>query len=126
MSRDTDLSTGSDRDIVRSARAGREDAYAELVHRYRRRVFESIHRIVRHEERTNDLAQETFVKALDRYHSERHFLPWIRTIATNSASDYVRRKRPDRADSPWAVTPRHIDAERIFVPGPTDTPAALT
>lgn len=127
MSHNTDLSTGSDRDIVRSARAGREDAYAELVRRYRRRVLDSIYRIVHHTERTKDLAQETFVKAfnaLDRYHSERRFLPWIRTIATNSASDYVRRKRPDRADSPWAVTPRRIDAERIFVPGPTDTPAA--
>lgn len=122
-----DLSAVSDRDIVRSARAGREDAYGELVRRYRRRVLKSIYRIVHHAERTNDLAQETFIKAfgaLDRYRSERRFQPWILTIATNTASDYVRRKRPDRADSPWAVTPRRIDAERIFVPGPTDTPAA--
>jgi RNA polymerase sigma-70 factor (ECF subfamily) len=120
-----ELSAASDRDIVRSALAGREDAYGELVRRYRRRVRTSIYRIVHHTERTNDLAQETFVKAfnaLDRYRSERRFLPWILTIATNAATDYVRRKRPDRADSPWVVTAGRIDAAQIFVTGATDTP----
>ena len=116
-----DLSAVSDRDIVRSARAGREDAYGELVRRYRRRVGASIHRIVHHTERTKDLAQETFVKAfnaLDRYRSERTFLPWILTIAKNAATDYVRRKRPDRANSRWAVTPGRIDRESFEIPDP--------
>jgi len=121
-----DLSAVSDRDIVRSARAGREDAYGELVRRYRRRVRQSIYRIVHHTERTSDLAQETFVKAfnaLDRYRSERTFLPWILTIAHNAATDYVRRKRPDRADSRWVVTPGRIDAESIVIPDPADPPS---
>jgi REP element-mobilizing transposase RayT len=58
-----DLSAASDREVVGRAREGLDDAYRELVRRYRDRVLASVFRIVRHRERAEDLAQEAFVSA---------------------------------------------------------------
>ena len=52
-----DLSRASDQDVVAWARQGREEAYRELVRRYRRPVLAFIFRIVHHRERAKDLAQ---------------------------------------------------------------------
>jgi RNA polymerase sigma-70 factor (ECF subfamily) len=122
-----DLSALSDREVVGHARAGLDHAYGELVRRYRDRVVASVLRIVRHKERAEDLAQETFVKAfgaLDRYESERRLAPWLLTIATNAATDYVRRARPDSPLSAWALTPTHLDRGAVPVTADdfTDTP----
>jgi RNA polymerase sigma-70 factor (ECF subfamily) len=122
-----DLSVASDRELVERAREGVDDAYRELVRRYRERVLASVLRIVPHRERAEDLAQEAFVRAfaaLDRYCSEHRLAPWLLTIASNAANDYVRRGRPDSALSELALTPTQLD--RDAVPAgphdPTDTP----
>jgi RNA polymerase sigma-70 factor (ECF subfamily) len=122
-----DLSAASDREVVGRAREGLDDAYRELVRRYRDRVVASVFRIVRHRERAEDLAQEALVRAfgaLDRYRSERRLAPWLLTIATNAANDYVRRARPDSPLSDLALTPTHLDraAVPVGVDDPTDTP----
>jgi RNA polymerase sigma-70 factor (ECF subfamily) len=113
-----DLSLASDREVVSHARAGLDDAFGELVRRYRDRVVAAALRIVRHPERAEDLAQETFVKAfgaLDGYQSERHLEPWLLTIANNAANDYVRRARPDSPLSTMAYTPTRLDRDAARV-----------
>jgi len=113
-----DLSAASDRDIVRSARKGDQRAFRELFRRYSRKVRKFLYGIVGHRERAQDLTQETFAKAfdsLDRYQSERDLAPWLLAIADHKATDYVRVKRPGRADSPWAVTPSEIDTAGLWV-----------
>ena len=105
-----DLSAASDHQLVALAREGREEAFTELVRRYRRPVLELIYRMVRRHEPAEDLTQETFfkaVEALDRHPPERNFPAWIRSIAHNAVTDYVRIKRLDTVpldDSP-VVTP---------------------
>ena len=122
-----DLSAASDRELVERAREGGDDAYRELVHRYRERVLASIMRIVPHRERAEDLAQEAFVRAfaaLDRYCSQHRLAPWLLTIASNAANDYVRHGRPDSALSELALTPTQLDRDAVPA-GPhdaTDTP----
>lgn len=123
-----DLSAAPDREVVAHARAGLDDAWRELVRRYRDRVLASVLRIVRHRERAEDLAQETFVRAfgaLDRYRSERRLAPWLLTIANNAANDYVRRARPDSPLSGLALTPTHLDLSAVPAgpDDPTDTTA---
>ena len=111
-----DLAAASDREVVGHARAGLDDAFRELVRRYRDRVLAAVLRIVRHRERAEDLAQETFAKAfgaLDRYRSERRLAPWLLTIASNEARDYVRRRRPDSPLSDLALTPTHLDLPAV-------------
>ena len=121
-----DLSAAPDREVVGHARAGLDEAFRELVRRYRDRVLASVARIVRHRERAEDLAQETFVRAfgaLDRYRSERRLAPWLLTIASNAANDYVRRRRPDSPLSELALTPTRLDLPAVPVDAddPTDT-----
>ncbi|KPJ79968.1 MAG: hypothetical protein AMS19_10105 [Gemmatimonas sp. SG8_23] len=116
MTSPLDLAAASDREVVGRARAGLDDAWRELVRRYRDRVFASVFRIVGHRERAEDLAQETFVKAfgaLDRYRSERRLAPWLLTIASNEAHEYVRRARPDSTLSRLALTPTHLDLPAV-------------
>ena len=71
-----DLQSLSDQEVVALARAGKEVAYRELLHRYERPVFSLVYRMVRDRETAEDLAQETFVKvlnALDSYRPEYRF-----------------------------------------------------
>ena len=51
----------TDQEIVVLARQGREAAYRELIGRYQRPVFSLIYRLVRDREKSEDLAQETFI-----------------------------------------------------------------
>ena len=123
--RQADLSAASDQEVVAMARQGREEAYGEVVHRYKRPVLALIYGIVSHPERAKDLAQDTFVKVfttLDRYRPERKFAPWILRIAHNTALHYLERKRFDSPNSPYAVTPGAIDRAAIQAPNPSDTP----
>ena len=55
----------TDQEVVLQARAGREPAYRELIRRYERPVFALLFRMVRDRELAEDLAQETFIKALN-------------------------------------------------------------
>ena len=120
------LSAASDQQVVAWAREGREDAYRELVRRYRRPVFEGIYRKVRNRALAEDLTQETFAKAFDAlggsHGPERKPSAWIQRIANNTAVDYIRRKRPDSTNSHLAVTPGHLDARAMYVPTPSGNP----
>ena len=103
----------------RSARPGRaEAAYRELVRRYERPVFALLYRMVRDRELAEDLAQETFVKALnaiDSYRPEFKFSSWIFKIANNAAIDHLRRRELDTLSldgSPHAETPEAMRGHR--------------
>jgi RNA polymerase sigma-70 factor (ECF subfamily) len=85
-----------DQDAVARARRGDEAAYAELLARYRDRVFTFLLRVVGDASSAEDLAQEAFLKAfqsLDRYDPARPFLSWVFKIAHNAAYDDLRRRR---------------------------------
>ena len=75
-------------------------------------MFSLIYRMVRDRELAEDLAQETFVKALnaiDTYRPEYKFSSWIFKIANNAAIDQLRRRELDTLSldgSPHAETPR--------------------
>jgi RNA polymerase sigma-70 factor (ECF subfamily) len=125
----SNLSEAPERHVVRRAREGSDDAYSELVRRYRDRVIASVFRVVRHRERAEDLAQEAFVRAfgaLDRFRSERRLEPWLLTIAINAANEYVGRVRPDSPLSKLALTPTCLegDVPVIVADDATDTPTA--
>lgn len=97
MTSHPDLSALTDQQVVAVALQGVESAYRELLRRYQRPVFSLIYRMVRDRELAEDLAQESFVKALnalDTYRPEFKFSSWIFKIANNTAIDYLRKKKP--------------------------------
>ena len=119
MPRAKDLSSLSDQEVVELARAGREAAYRELLHRYERPVFSLIYRMVRDRAASEDLAQETFIKvlnALDSYRPEFRFSSWIFKIANNAAIDHLRRREVDTLSldgAPDARTADEIEATAL-------------
>ena len=124
------LRDATDQEVVAQARLGREAAYRELVRRYERPIFSLIYRMVRDRELAEDLAQETFVKALKAvgsYRPEYKFSSWIFKIANNAAIDHLRKRELATLSiegSPHAVTPDAMEATALQIggrlPGPLE------
>ena len=116
-----ELASATDQEVVVLARHGHDAAYRELVRRYERPVFSLVYRMVRDRELAEDLAQETFVKALnaiESYRPEVKFSSWIFKIANNAAIDQLRRRELDTLSldgSPHAETPEAIEATALQI-----------
>ncbi|MEY3701609.1 MAG: hypothetical protein RI891_901, partial [Gemmatimonadota bacterium] len=70
----------------------------QLIARYERPVFALVLRMVGDREVAEELAQDTFVRALNRldtYRTERKFSSWLFRIANNAAIDHLRRRAPE-------------------------------
>jgi len=125
-----DLASATDQEIVVLAREGREAAYRELIRRYERPVFSLVLRMVRNRQLAEDLAQETFIKALNAiasYRPEFKFSSWIFKIANNAAIDHLRRKDLETLSldgSPSATTADEIEATVLQVGDRGATPLA--
>jgi len=98
--------TMDDREIVRAAREGDEDAFADLVRRHSGGLHRSVARIVLDEEEAWDVVQMAFVRAwqrFDSYDPRWSFSTWLYRIGTNLAIDLVRsrasRQKAHRAGS---------------------------
>lgn len=125
----------TDQEVVALARTGSQVAYRELVRRYERPIFSLVFRMVRDRELAEDLAQETFVKALnalESYRPEFKFSSWIFKIANNAAIDQLRRRELDTLSiegSPHASTPEAVEATALQIgarqESPLDTVEAL-
>lgn len=75
--------------------AGSETAFATIVDRYKNRLQNVIYRYIRDFQRSEDLAQEAFVRVYlhrERYRKTGKFSTWIFTIAVNLAKNEIRRK----------------------------------
>jgi RNA polymerase sigma-70 factor (ECF subfamily) len=118
----------TDQDVVLRARSGEEAAYRELIRRYERPVFALLFRMVRDRELAEDLAQETFVKALnaiDSYRPEFKFSSWIFKIGNNAAIDHLRRRELDTLSldgSPHAETPEAMQATALQIGARQESP----
>lgn len=116
-----ELASATDQEVVALARHGQETAYRELVRRYERPIFSLVYRMVRDRELAEDLAQETFVKALnaiESYRPEFKFSSWIFKIANNAAIDHLRRRELDTLSldgSPHAETPEAVEATALQI-----------
>jgi RNA polymerase sigma-70 factor (ECF subfamily) len=93
-----DLKEATDQQVVEWALDGNEWAYRDIVRRYERPIFSLIYRMVRDRERAEDLAQDSFVKALKAlasYRPQYKFSSWIFKIANNVSIDHLRKKELD-------------------------------
>src|SRR5256712_13816981 len=88
------IATLADGELVKSALAGREAGFEELVRRYQRPIAAYVYRMVGDYDSALDLTQEVFIKvynSLGRYRPEFKFSTWIYKIAHNAAIDHLRR-----------------------------------
>ncbi|MDP6457090.1 MAG: sigma-70 family RNA polymerase sigma factor [Candidatus Marinimicrobia bacterium] len=86
----------SDEDLIFRFQKGDENAFQELVKRYRDRLMNFVYRYVGNVEDAEDIVQDTFVKLFTKKHYYRpkaKFSTWIYTIASNLAKTELRKKK---------------------------------
>jgi RNA polymerase sigma factor (sigma-70 family) len=86
----------TDAELVRQARAGRTEAYAELVRRWTARVTALCHARAGRAHAADDLAQETLLRgfrSLDTLADPDRFGPWLCGIALRTCLDWLKAKQ---------------------------------
>jgi RNA polymerase sigma-70 factor, ECF subfamily len=86
----------TDQELVALLKKGDQQAFADLVERYQRPVFNLTYRMLGEAGEAEDAAQEAFFRAyqhIDRYDSDRPFKTWLLSIASNYCIDKIRKRR---------------------------------
>lgn len=113
------MTSSDDSALVAEARAGSQEATAELFRRHWTTAWRAALAIVGSPAAAEDVAQEAFVRAigaLGRFDNQRPFAVWLHRIVVNRAIDHLRRERrharlEDAADSGYDGTPSLADPE---------------
>ncbi len=91
-----------DSELIARCRRGERDAFAELVVRFQKPVFNAALWILRKTEDASDVTQSVFLKVwerFDEYDGQHRFFSWIYRIAVNEALNQQRRtEREDELD----------------------------
>ena len=103
----------SEHELIRSARAGDQDAFAELVMIHADRVYGALRRFGLDASEADEVSQEVFLRAwrgLARFEERAQFSTWLYRIAFNEAQRRLSRRaqprvepNPDREDPIIAV-----------------------
>ena len=84
-------------DIVLLARSGDQEAIAELYEQSYNSVYQSVRAIIKDEEDALDIVQDSFIKGfqnLDKLDDPEKYQAWMKKLASNTALDYLRKKKP--------------------------------
>ena len=86
----------SDEEIILLYKNGEEEAFKELINRYTSPIYNFVARLANRND-ASDIVQETFIKVwknLNRFDDTKaSFKTWVFTIAKNTATDFLRKKK---------------------------------
>lgn len=101
-----------DAELVRRYNGGDEAAFAEIIERYRERIFLVALTFLRNRADAEEIAQDTFVRAyrgLARFRGDSSLATWLHRIAVNLARNrywyFFRRRRHATLSFDCALTP---------------------
>lgn len=86
----------TDEQLVGAYLAGEESAFSVLIDRYMRPLYGFVFQMVQNDAVTEDVIQETFIKAwkhVRRFDQKKSFKTWIFTIAKNTTFDFLKKKK---------------------------------
>ena len=88
----------SDRELLQKFREGsnRNYAFNLIVRKYQERLYWHIRKMLISHEDTDDVLQNTFIKAfegLDRFREDASLFTWLYRIATNESLSFLKKKR---------------------------------
>jgi RNA polymerase sigma-70 factor (ECF subfamily) len=120
------MSSLQDAALVDAARDGSDEAFAELVDRYRAPVVRFAYRLTHDADEAKDIAQDAFLRAyrgLPAFRRGRPFARWLFVIARNVSLDSIRRRKrassvdagrsEDTSPSPEEFALRNDEAVRV-------------
>ncbi len=119
------MERASDEALIARCAGGDQEAFAEIVHRYQRRVVGFLAQMVGDHELARDLAQETLVRvwtAAGSFDPSYRFTTWLFRIAHNLAVDHLRRRR--LATAPLETVTREGDERELPLESGTRDPLA--
>lgn len=82
--------------VLKALNNGDQNAYAELMDRYRDSIYFMLLKMVNNKDDADDLTIEAFGKAFNRLHlytPNFAFSTWLFKIASNNCIDFIRRKK---------------------------------
>ncbi len=102
----------NERSLVEAAQNGNGAAYGQLVRMHQKRLFRFIYGLTRQFDQTEDIVQETFVKAYEAiktFRSDMSFYPWLSTIARNLTFNQMHRMEKQESldqlqEAGWEMT----------------------
>ncbi|MBQ6798880.1 MAG: RNA polymerase sigma factor [Oscillospiraceae bacterium] len=111
-------------ELVLQARQGEQDAFSELYRQTYNSVYQSIRALVKDEDAAQDLVHDSYIKGfqnLDKLDDPAKFTAWMKRLASNTALDYLKKKRPalfsERVDENGEeIDLRHADADLSHQP----------
>jgi len=86
--------------LVAASKNGDQEAFAQLVQRYQRIVFNLVYRMLQHYEEATEITQETFLAAwqgLPAFRGDARFPTWLYRIAYNCSLKQLEQRKRDRA-----------------------------
>jgi RNA polymerase sigma-70 factor (ECF subfamily) len=93
----------SDRLLIQECLAGEQRAFAMLVGKYGRVVFNVAYRMTGNQDTAEDITQAVFVKAyenLRRYDPRYKFFSWLYRMAVNESLNYLKQSKRSEELSP--------------------------
>ena len=88
----------SDEELVDFVRKKDKESYIEVVRRYQNKLSRYVNYIIRDENQSDDIVQNTFIKAYKNLHgfnTKRKFSSWIYRIAHNEAVNMIRKRKKE-------------------------------
>jgi len=116
----------TDEELIARFQEGDEQAYIELVNRYRNKLITFVYRFVNEFEQAEDIVQDALLKLYTHKHYYRNiakFSTWIYTIAGNLAKTELRKKKQRKVTSISQMGPEDRDYEIPSVAPDTDETA---
>jgi RNA polymerase sigma-70 factor (ECF subfamily) len=89
-----------DTQLVKASQHGDQDAFAFLVQRHQRRVFNMVLRMLQDYEEASEITQEAFLAAwqgLPSFRGEARFATWLYRIAYHCALKQLERRKRERS-----------------------------
>ena len=115
--------TYTDEELISRFQEGDEQAYVELVNRFRNRLMSFIYRYVNDMEQAEDIVQDALLKLYTHRHYYKNiakFSTWIYTIAANLAKTELRKKKSRKVTYLSQMGPEERDYELPAVEHDTD------
>lgn len=85
--------------LIQQCLAGDQDAWADIVKQYRRRVYSVAYKFTGNHEEAEDLTQDIFIKvfrALHTFDRRANFQTWLISVSRNMCIDHYRSVRKER------------------------------